>query len=142
MRTLPTICWNSRFRENDTPLSSPVTTPNERWPRFTLRTMFVVVTVVGIALGLAWTNWRVRERERWQEELPARGALLGKVISESPSKQVPFLWAIFGARPIGLIVLPDSALTDDELTELARLFPEATIKRGNYRLDMPRAMGR
>ncbi len=29
-------------------------TPNRRWPRFTLRTLFVVVTVFGV--GAAWIS--------------------------------------------------------------------------------------
>ena len=63
--------------------------------------------------------------------------MAGNVASETPAPRLPLLWSTFGARPIGLIVVPDEAFTDDELAELVALFPEASIKRRTYILDMP-----
>ena len=118
-----------------------MTAPKRRWFQWSLRTMFVVVTGAGIACGLGWINHRVNDRDRVLKLLNQRGALTGSIASEAPSLKLPFLWTTFGARPIGVIVLPDGAFTDGELAEIAVLFPESSIQQRTHRLDMP-GMGR
>ena len=119
---------------------SPMTTaPKRRLFRFSLRTMFVVVTLVGVACGIGWTInqavQRVGDRDRMLSLLRLRGALAGKAVSDAPAKGVPFLWAMFGAHPVGVLVLPDEGFTNAEQAEIAFLFPEAEIKQHTWRMD-------
>src|ERR1700690_2367557 len=55
------------------PRASPpmIPAPKRRWLRFSLRTLFVVVTVFGIWLG--WQTNVVRERRTMRDWLEARG---------------------------------------------------------------------
>ncbi len=46
--------------------------PKRRWLRFSLRTLFVVLTAAGVWLG--WNVYRVRERARVQHDIAWRGA--------------------------------------------------------------------
>ncbi len=105
-----------------------------RWT-FSLRTMFVAVTLVGIACGIGWTVHRVHDRDRLLASLRVRGALVGKAVSDVPGRAVPILWSMLGARPVGVFVLPEDGFTNAEVAEIAALFPEAAIKEHTWRMD-------
>jgi hypothetical protein len=114
-----------------------MTAPIRRWPKFTLRTLFVVMALVAIAL--AWTVQRVSWIQRrhaflvqqWElaaaQMRDATGIGTMELLCTAPG----FLW-VFGEDGHGLIVVravngDDSDL--QETVELARrLFPEAEIK--------------
>ena len=87
-----------------------------RWFRFSLRTMFVLVTVVCVWLGYQ-LNW-IRERR----EVLSSGevAVLHRLNSEGGAPRS--LW-LFGER--GYSILACSKNVDKEAIE--RLFPESTI---------------
>jgi hypothetical protein len=125
------------------PDAKAATAVNRRWFRFafSLRALFVVVTVAGICLGwLAYElNW-IRQRHALmakQEALAAEvepeqdvnGFLLFTDLS------APGLLWIFGEEPLGyleVIFIGDKqrALTHQELREVEqakRLFPEANV---------------
>ena len=114
------------------------TDPKRHW-RFSLRTMFVVVTLVGVVCGIGWTVnravQRVGDRDRMLNSVRLRGGVAGKTVSDAPAKGVPFLWAMFGASPVGVLVLPDGGFTNAEQVEIAVLFPEAEIKHHSWRID-------
>ncbi len=117
------------------------TTPKRRWPRFTLRTLFVVVTVFGVWLG--WNVHQVHERDRLLEsrdflralesptgyvDTPAMRALAAKMTRQGykayePRKKppaIPLVWSILGAEPLEMdIRLPDNKFTDADLVRIS-----------------------
>ena len=121
-----------------------MTAPKRRWPRFSLRTMFVVVTVFGCWLG--WNLQQVRERERFLREIPSRGgsfyALTG-VPQYPPVKlrpiSAPFVWSWLGATavPADAISLPHDKFSRDEIERARRLFPEAGINQSTAPRSTP-----
>jgi hypothetical protein len=102
--------------------------PNRRWS-FTLRTLFVMVTVFGIWLGYQM-NW-IRQRERAIED-----GEVGLIIGAGPNiphptpQPPPWTLRLFGAQAnygYGFVTSPDA--TDAELERLRALFPETTVDR-------------
>lgn len=120
--------------------------PKRRWLRFSLRTLLVVVTVLGVWMGrqLSW----VRERDALLEEVLARGDAW---IDDTPAHwqtpaRMPLGWRLFGAQPLATIWILNKGfdkgetLVADEFlmgsTEARRLraaFPEAYIHIKQYR---------
>ena len=91
--------------------------------RFSLKAVFVVVTLAGVAL--AWVGWQfrcVRERE----------ALLGTpgvAFSVGPApRSLPQAWALLGAKPIGEIRV-HPAVSGEIYFRLMAAFPESQIYR-------------
>lgn len=113
-----------------------VSAAKRHWIRFRLRSLFVVVTIVG---GLtAWTlhNWRqVQEREELFRAFSARGASLGPmfqpgdpIIYRETGRSIPWSWRILGAQnPGGDIWLPPDNFSEDEKRHLQSLFPDAFV---------------
>jgi hypothetical protein len=97
-----------------------MTTPRRRWFRFSLRTLFVVVTV--LAIGLSWVayqlNW-IRERHK---ALGVDGSDPMAWV-EIPSRRAPWSLRIFGEFGSAVIVPFHSS----DRARLRSLFPEATI---------------
>jgi hypothetical protein len=105
-------------------------TPERRWFRFSLRTLFVVVSLI-CGAG-AWTQYPlhwIREREavlaRDDVAVPVACFLTLNVWDSPPW---PLNW--FGAEAAGFpaFYLP-AGTTDDELARIQRLFPETDVKR-------------
>jgi len=111
--------------------------PRRRWFRFSLRTLFAVVTVFAVFGWFGWNLHQVREREGLLASLSSRGAMFGRNTSGTPPKPLPLVWTLLGAKPIGVIQVPDSAFTEDDLHRIATLFPEATIHRDRRMLLEP-----
>jgi hypothetical protein len=112
------------------------TAPKRRWFAFSLRTLFVAVTVVCVLIPWGIKNWRrVREREDLFRAFCARGAALGPVfapgepiIYKVTGKPIPWSWRLFGAEDPGAdIWLPPDKFTADERDHLQALFPEAFV---------------
>jgi hypothetical protein len=96
-----------------------------RWPRFSLRTIFVVLTLVATWLG--WNLQIVRERQRirtWVEEQD------GEFADEGPfgEKSEPTLIRrLLGDKVAHTIWVELGTLSPGELDELQRAFPEAEL---------------
>jgi hypothetical protein len=108
-----------------------------RWLRFSLRTMFVLVTVASIVLG--WMGWNlqiVRQRQSARKWLEDKGGQFWEIqlsftghpfardpdIAHAPAR----LRTMLGDRPAMTIELP-STLTETERLRIWNLFPEAGI---------------
>src|SRR5262245_49963950 len=96
---------------------------NVPMPRFTLKALFVVVTLLAVALG--WLGWQVRvvqQRRAFLDELPQRhGSYIplllwspfsaGEMESRGPPPSAVRRW--IGDEAIALIVLRDDAGATD-----------------------------
>ena len=100
-----------------------------RWFRFSLRTLFVLLTLFGVWLG--WNLPQVRKREAMLRYLnmpssPLPRASITPGHTDKPWKTMPYSWYLLGAEPIETILVYGS-LTAADLRELERLFPEADV---------------
>ena len=100
--------------------------PKRRWFRFSLRTMFVLVTVFAIWLG--WNVRQVRQRAEVVSQVEANG---GWVLRTSPglmatSGNLPFSWWLVGARPVYTVSL-DRDYEPAKQARIEQLFPEAFV---------------
>jgi hypothetical protein len=108
--------------------------PKRRWFRFSLRTLFVVVTTfVVISAFVWWVEWnmaQVRHREQMLTKPPIFRTQFLVAIQYSRQRQPPFLWRLLGAHGVRQILLSNFATADD--TKLVqRLFPEAIVGVSN-----------
>jgi hypothetical protein len=102
-----------------------------RWPRFSLRTMFVVVAVFGVWLG--WQVNTVHERravldrigrEKEGSAYNCRAGMFGRW--DVPT--VPFWREWLGDAPVENIILWDhEPFTPSEIEVIRKLFPEAHV---------------
>jgi hypothetical protein len=92
----------------------------KRWPqvnlRFSLRTGFVLLTVLCVWLGLQ-VKW-IRDRD---DVLRSRGAIQG---SERPAAPWPLRW--FGEGGYAGITISQKD-SEEQIERLRQLFPEATV---------------
>jgi len=110
--------------------------PKRRWFRFSLRTLFVVVTVFAVWLGLEVKF--VRDRQAWMqanralvrpgEPVPV-GATVGMYIhSHATTGNFSFWRRWLGDAPVSSIVFPESWINNVERqNRVKRLFPEAEL---------------
>ena len=102
-----------------------MTPPRRCWFAFSLRTLFVGVTLAAIVLG--WVN----EQRRW---IARRNQFIWGV-NEWPSgaastaTQPPWPLGIFGAYGYDGPLVVEEGVTDLDLKRLQRLFPEAEVRR-------------
>ena len=106
--------------------------PNRRWFRFSLRTVFVVVTIVG-CIG-AWAtyhlNWQRQRRHAIENGEVGVIVSASAFVAHPPPRQPPLSLRLFGAESIygfGLVSAADAS--DAELERLRALFPETTVVR-------------
>ena len=102
-----------------------------RWFRFSLRTLFVVVTVLGAGAG--WVvyqlNWiRQRDAVLKREEIVFLTRLNPVPGQSWNSPPWPLAW--FGAEAAGSpeFLLPDTT-PDEDVARIQRLFPETRVVR-------------
>jgi hypothetical protein len=98
---------------------------NHRWFQFSLRTLFVAVTVAALFLG--WIGWRLnqaRQRENLLQSLGVDGARITRI----PAQSSPFMLRKFGTTYIGEILLPSSKFSDADINRVRAIFPEAKIE--------------
>ncbi len=116
------------------------TAPKRRWPRFSLRTLFVVVTAFACWLG--WNLHQVREHNRIAVQLLKANGISritslaaawddadGEVWKIAARNRLPFAWRFLGALPVDSIQLDGNAFSDDDCQDYSRLFPEAIVSR-------------
>ena len=93
-----------------------------RWFRFSLRTMFVVLTVFGVWLGVQ-VKW-IKDRHAAIRWLEARGG------SVDYGRAAPMSLVMLGENGVAVLCIPR---TDDDYVgkgiELENLFPEANMFR-------------
>jgi hypothetical protein len=110
--------------------------PNRRWPRFSLRTMFVVLTVFCCWLG--WNVYRVREHNRIAVLLLHANGTHGTNIVAAWSagdeefkldarSRLPYLWRMLGALPVDSINLVSLQFTESDAKYYEQLFPEPHV---------------
>jgi hypothetical protein len=107
------------------------TAQKHRWS-FSLRTLFAMVTVIGIALGwLGWDLHQVRERTRVLKKVGRIGVVIPRqMIHTHDEKPLPFTWKLLGAEPMNWVLFDSEGLSDRECHNIARLFPEAIVEWG------------
>jgi hypothetical protein len=97
--------------------------PKRRWS-FSLRTLFVVVTVFGIGCGWLLSQVKlVHERERLS------AAQVGWYRSTSYPAPIPWAWRFMGAVPVEAIALPEERFTEEDALRYGNAFPEAEVTR-------------
>src|SRR5262245_31255232 len=93
----------------------------DRWPRFSLRSVFALVTVLALFLG--WSTTQLRWISQRQEALRQFRAV--------PGGTPPWSIRLFGATGCKAIYLDDKEDSDPQLARTARdmqrLFPEAAL---------------
>ena len=114
-------------------MSHPTPT-HRRWFQFSLRTLFVVVTIFAIWLGWG-LNW-ARERERTLDALRATPSSHARTIITEPQQQsavikpwrrLPLTLRILRSEAVGVIYLSQAYYSQGDREYLESLFPEATI---------------
>jgi hypothetical protein len=95
------------------------------------------VVAIMFASWLRWNFNRVQERQRVRQEIGWRGARLftpgflawvNRSRTTTPSvRELPAIWALLGAEPLGSIELPEREFNEDEQLRIQSLFPEADI---------------
>jgi hypothetical protein len=116
-----------------------IATPSRRSFRFSLRTLFVAVTVFACWLG--WNLHEMRERDAMLELMVSRNARfdsdaeLDRILpalmrSWTPlqsGRQLPITWQVLGGKPVRHIGIFRDRFSKDEVARIQRLFPEADI---------------
>jgi hypothetical protein len=103
-------------------------TPKRRWFRFNLRTLFVVVTVVGCIAG--WLLYQVRWIVERRHVTRDRVGILHATFDDD---RLPWpLWLLPEDGWSQINYAPD--LSPERKAELTRLFPEATLVEGPWKV--------
>ena len=99
-----------------------MTAPNRCQFRFSLRSLFVVMALLGILGGwLAWQIVAVHERNK------LISAHVGRDVSNPDSSRIPLAWSILGASSVNSISLPADEFSNDDLARYHSAFPEADV---------------
>lgn len=116
-----------------------IPTPNRRWFRFSLRTLFVLVTVLCVWLG--WYANLVGQRQSLLPEIEAeneawtrvkekafhagKDLLVGRLIrfGPAPPAKIPFVRTLLGDKACRLI----ERHTEADARKMIGFFPEATV---------------
>ena len=108
--------------------------PKRRWFRFSLRTLFVVVTMFGVACWLGWNLRVVRQRDDAIWLIESKGGQVDFAQPGSEQFEVPLVFRLFGGRSVEWLMAPMLDFTAEDCDRFKRLFPEAKIRRTEYRV--------
>ena len=104
---------------------------NRRWFRFSLRTLFIVMTAA--AAAFCWFNWNLR-RISERNSFLATEAGIAYVANDGWAKTFRVAGLIVGAEPIDVMLLGTGNFGPDDRARVQRLFPEARVDF----IDMPK----
>ena len=106
--------------------------PNKRWFRFSLRSLFIVITAFACWLGY-YVNW-IRDRHQALNgvEYSANIEELNNnvVVTLPPPHPFPWSLTVLGEQPVNAIAIPGSKSdpgNEAKIASFARLFPEADV---------------
>ena len=108
---------------------APSRAPSRRWFAYSLRTLFVVVTLVGTVLScLVWNVRCVNERDRMIEWADANHLSHGlmPLPPSVPKQRLPIMWRLLGARRVDAFCFDKPVRASDQ-QRLKAAFPEAII---------------
>src|SRR6185295_13425527 len=119
--------WNM-----DSSSCSP-TAPRRRWFRFSLRTLFLVVAILGVFHGWLGVQlkWMYDRHEALQWALDHKEPVV--ISLEPPEVELPWQLTLLGERP-QRTTFYFAPCTDEQLAQIERvrkLFPEANVQYGN-----------
>jgi hypothetical protein len=106
--------------------------PKRRWFRFSLRTLFVVVTVGAVLSWLGWNFRAVRQRDDAIWLIESKGGQVDFVQPGSEKFAAPIIFRLFGDRQVEWLMAPKLDFTAEDCDRFMRLFPEAKILRTEY----------
>jgi len=101
---------------------------HKKWRiRFTLRALLIAIAI--FALWLGWNAHRVKQRQEAEKYILSKSNKIYYGPPEKPwRKSTPFVWTLFGAKPVQSLDLRFGGTFKQEDIELLRaLFPEADI---------------
>jgi hypothetical protein len=104
---------------------APTGAPKRRWS-FSLRTLFVVVTLAAALMGwFVWEVQTVRERRRIWLDINGRG---GYTITNGMTEEIPMLRFVDGKRARNtLIVVPEERFSENETDHVRAVFSEPAV---------------
>ena len=112
--------------------------PKRRWYQFSLRTLFVVVTLLAIPCSyVGWQAGIVRKREAmrpWLREHGWRVFPATENYEPLPAGAIPWIRRCFGDEPVFEIGFPPSS-DASEINDVRATFPEAHCDAMPARLD-------
>ena len=101
--------------------------PRRRWFSFSLKTGFVVLTLVGVLLG--WVNVQRKWMSDREEALEVADPNYWTPVFNIKPAPAPWQLRLFGARGVnGILIIDEQPLLKAKLQEL---FPEAKIEKSN-----------
>lgn len=113
--------------------------PKRRWFHFSLRTLFVVVTVLACWLG--WNLNIMRQRNQAMARIVSENGqvitydefekMVPAVRGKISTRQLPIGLRLLGTNPVAFINVPGESFTEHEADRIDRLFPEARVMRVN-----------
>jgi hypothetical protein len=102
--------------------------PRRRWLRFSLRTLFLLLTACCIWIG--WNVHQVRERATMRQYILAQGGTISSGPPIKPWKTLPVMWSILGVQPVSSMILPAGMFPEEDRRSIDPFFPEAEIYSG------------
>ena len=102
------------------------TVPKRRWFQFSLKSLFVVITLFGMWLG--WQLYWFKTRRDWLEAKNYVAAFPAAGARKLPHPQL--MITLFHQEAISQILLRNAS--KEEVAKVRRLFPEADVVSGNW----------
>ena len=98
-------------------------TNRKRWFSFSLRTLFVAMTIFG-----CWLGWNLRLISERDNFLATESGRIACVENDGWAKRFRVAGWIVGAQPIDVMLLGAGNFAQDDRARVQRLFPEARIE--------------
>ncbi|HZZ73585.1 MAG TPA: hypothetical protein VFE24_15130 [Pirellulales bacterium] len=115
--------------------TTPITAPPKRhWHQFSLRTLFVVVTL--LAIPCAYVGWQAKivvKRKVMIEKIVEGGGAFSYFVppippaNYAPPESVPWCRHLLGDCEVWIIA-PPASMEDDQAYAIKEMFPEAKVQ--------------